>query len=65
MATGSGNSAAGILTQLSEASNSSSDEQDREVDDTISIISSTSTGLMSMSEARDGDSSSATTIIMY
>ena len=65
MATGSGNSAAGILTQLSEAFNSSSDEQDNEVDDTISTISSTSTGLMSMSKARDGDSSSATTIIMY
>ena len=41
MAAGSGNSAAGVLTQLSEASNSSSDEQDNEVDDTISIISST------------------------
>ena len=44
MAAGSGNSAAGVLTQLSKASNSSSDEQDKEVDDTISIILSTSTG---------------------
>ena len=42
MAAGSSNSAAGVLTQLSETSNSSSDEQDNEVDDTISIISSTS-----------------------
>ena len=34
MAAGSGNSAAGVLTQLSEASNSSNDEQlDRKVDD--------------------------------
>lgn len=54
------------LTQLIEASNSSSDEQDNEVDDTVSIISSTSglsstsTSSMSksMSDARDGDSSS-------
>ena len=60
-----GNSAAGVLTQLSEASNSSIDEQDNKVDDTISIISSTSTGSMSTSEARYGDSSSATTILMY
>ena len=55
MATGSGNSAAVVLTQLSEASNLSSDEQDNEVDGTISIISSTSTSLMSTSEAWDGD----------
>ena len=39
MAAGSGNSAAGVLTQLSEASNLSSDEQDNDVDNTISIIS--------------------------
>ena len=70
MGAGYSNSAAGVLTQLSEASNSSSDEQDNEVDDTISIISSTSgsgstsTGSTSKSrsEARDGDSSSTTTI---
>ena len=57
MAAGSGISAAGVLTQLGEASNSSSDKQDNKVDDTItiSIISSTSTGLMSTSEAWDGD----------
>ena len=62
MAAGSSNSAAGVLTQLSEASNSSSGEQDNEVDDTISIILSTLTSSMSMSEVWDGDSSSATTI---
>ena len=62
MAAGSGNSAAGVLTQLSEASKSFSGEQDNKVDDTISIILSTSTGSMSMSEVWDGDSSSATTI---
>ena len=62
MAAGFSNSAAGVLIQLSEASNLSSDEQDNGVDDTISIILSTSNGLMSSSEARDGDSSSATTI---
>ena len=61
MAAVSSNSAAGVLTQLSEASNLSSDEQDNKVDDTISIISSTSIGLMSMSEAWNGDNSSATT----
>ena len=61
----SSNSVAGVLTQLSKASNSCSDEQDNEVDDTISIISSTSgsgstsTGLTSKStsEARDRDTS--------
>ena len=37
MAAGSSNSVAGVLIQLSEASNSSSDEQDNEVDDTIEI----------------------------
>ena len=43
MAAGSSNFAAvGVLTQLSKASNSSSDEQHNEVDDTLSIISSTS-----------------------
>ena len=62
MAAGSGNSAAGVLTQLSEASNPLSDEQDNEVDKTINIISSTSTSLMLTSKARDGDSSSGTTI---
>ena len=62
MAAGSGNSAAGVLTQLSEASKSFSGEQDNKADDTISIILSTSTGLMSMSEVWDEDSSSATTI---
>ena len=52
MVTGSGNSAAGVLTQLSEASNSSSDhEQNNEVDNTISIILSTLTGSMSTSKA--------------
>lgn len=57
----SDNSATGVLTQLiiSEASNSSSDERDDE-GDTISIISSTSTVSLSISEAQDGDSSSAT-----
>ena len=44
MAAGTGNSAAGVLTQLSEASNLSSDEQDNEVRDTISIILSILTG---------------------
>ena len=62
MAAGSGNSAAGVLTQLSEASKSFSGEQDNKADDTISIILSTSTGLMSTSEVWDEDSSSATTI---
>ena len=62
MAAGSGDSAAGVLTQLSEVSNSSSGEQDNKVDDTISIISYTSTGSMSLSEPWDGDSSSVTTI---
>ena len=62
MAAGSGNSAAGVLTQLSEASKSFSGEQDNKIDNTISIILSTSTGSMSMSEVWDGDSSSATTI---
>ena len=70
MVAGSSNSAAGVLTQLSEAFNSSCDEQDNVFDDTISIISctsgsgSTSTSSMSKStsEARDGDSSSTTTI---
>ena len=62
MAAGSGNSAAGVLTQLSEASKSFSGEQDNKADDTISIIVSTSTGLMSTSEVWDEDSSSATTI---
>ena len=38
MAAGSSNSAAGVLTQLSEASNSSSDKQDNKVDDSISIF---------------------------
>ena len=42
MAVGSSNSAAGVLTQLSEASNSSTDEEGNKVDDTFSIISSTS-----------------------
>ena len=65
MAAGSGNSAVGVITQLSETSNSSSDEQDSKVDDTISIISSTSTGSMSTSEAQGGDSSGATAILMY
>ena len=59
MAACSGNSAVGVLMQLNEASNPSSDEQDNEVDDTISIISSTLTGSMSTSEARYGDSSNA------
>ena len=62
MEAGSGNFAAGVLTQLSEASKSFSGEQDNKVDDTISIILSTSTGLMSTSEVWDEDSSSATTI---
>ena len=62
MAAGSGNSAAGVLIQLSEASKLFSGEQDNKADDTISIILSTSTGLMSMSEVWDEDSSSATTI---
>ena len=62
MAAGSGNSAADVLTQLSEASNSSSGEQDNEVDNTISIILSTLTGSISMIEVWDEDSSSATTI---
>ena len=52
MPAGSGNSAAGVLTQLIEASNLSSYEQDNKVDDTISIISPTSTG--SMSESSKG-----------
>ena len=38
MAAGSVNFAASVLTQLSEAFNSSSDEQDNKVDDTISIM---------------------------
>ena len=50
MAAGSGNSAVGVLTQLSEASKSFSGEQDNNVDDTIRIILSTLTGLMSTSE---------------
>ena len=62
MAAGLGNSAAGVLTQLSEVSNSSRDEQDNEVNNTISIISSILTRLMSMSEAQDGDSSNAMSI---
>ena len=50
MAAGSGNSAADVLTQLSGASNLSSDEQDNKADDTINITSTTSTGSMSISE---------------
>ena len=67
MAAGSSNSAAaaGVLTQLSEASNSSSDEQDNEVEDTISIIlstsglgpTSTSSTSKSTCEARDRNTS--------
>ena len=48
MAAGSGNSAADVLTQLSAASNLSSDEQDDKADDTINITSTTSTGTGSM-----------------
>ena len=38
MEAGSVNSAAGVLTQLSETSNSSNDEQDNEVNDTINYF---------------------------
>ena len=50
MAAGSGNSAADVLTQLSEAFNLSSDKLDNKADDTINITSTTSTGSMSTSE---------------